>query len=191
MKNIHILQTEKPSRLFKDDFGKYFVSINIDQEQNHFKPQNIYITNLEEIKDCWVLNTHTNVVYFLKGYYGIQPIAKKIILTNDKKLIADGVQELPEDFYSWFVNNPSCESVSIEEEDYSQKCRECGETVKRGYNCAKGCFMKSGNFIPTDKNINYKIIIPQEEPKQELERGITITHVGKQEQYYEETFKQD
>jgi hypothetical protein len=27
----------------------------------------------------------------------------------------------------------------------------------------------------------YKIIIPKEEPKQELERGITITHVGKQE----------
>jgi CRISPR/Cas system-associated protein Cas10 (large subunit of type III CRISPR-Cas system) len=26
--------------------------------------------------------------------------------------------------------------------------------------------MKSGNFIPTDKNVKYKIIIPKEEPKQ-------------------------
>ena len=56
MKNIHVLPTDRPSRLFKDNFGKYFISINIDQEQNHFKPQNIYITNSEEIKEgMWFL----------------------------------------------------------------------------------------------------------------------------------------
>jgi hypothetical protein len=35
--------------------------------------------------------------------------------------------------------------------DYSQRCRECGETVERGRNCSKKCFMKPGNFVPTDK----------------------------------------
>ena len=41
--------------------------------------------------------------------------------------------------------------VEFEIVDYSQKCRECGETVERGRNCSKKCFMKPGNFIPTDK----------------------------------------
>ena len=41
--------------------------------------------------------------------------------------------------------------VEFEIVDYSQKCRECGETVERGRSCSKKCFMKPGNFIPTDK----------------------------------------
>ena len=41
--------------------------------------------------------------------------------------------------------------VEFEIVDYSQKCRECGETVERGRNCSKKCFMKPGNFVPTDK----------------------------------------
>ena len=100
--------------------------------------------------------------FYLKTEVGY----KKIILTTDQDLIKDGVQAIDDEFLEWFVQNPSCESVEVEEEDYSQKCRECGETVKRGYSCKKGCFMKSGNFIPTDENIKYKIIIPKEEPKQ-------------------------
>ena len=50
MKNIHILSTDTTSKLFKDDFDKLFYSINIDQEQNHFIAQHIYITSDEEIK---------------------------------------------------------------------------------------------------------------------------------------------
>ena len=41
--------------------------------------------------------------------------------------------------------------VEFEIVDYSQKCRECGETVERGRSCTKGCFMKSGNFVQTDR----------------------------------------
>ena len=41
--------------------------------------------------------------------------------------------------------------VEFEIIDYSQKCRECGETVERGRSCTKGCFMKPGNFVPADK----------------------------------------
>jgi hypothetical protein len=39
--------------------------------------------------------------------------------------------------------------------------------------------MKSGNFIPTDKNINYKIIIPQEEPKPETIKQEPCKFCGK------------
>jgi hypothetical protein len=41
--------------------------------------------------------------------------------------------------------------VEFEIIDCSQMCKECGEVVERGRNCSKGCFMKSGNFILTDK----------------------------------------
>ena len=51
MKNIHVLSTNTTSKLFKDDFDKLFYSINIDQEQNHFIAQHIYITSDEEIKE--------------------------------------------------------------------------------------------------------------------------------------------
>lgn len=43
------------------------------------------------------------------------------------------------------------QEVEFEIVDYSQKCRECGETVERGRSCSKKCFMKPGNFIPTEK----------------------------------------
>lgn len=138
MRNIYLIETDKPSRLFKDDFGKYFISINIDQEQGHFKPQNIYITDDSEIEDNWVLNTHNNEIYFLKDFYGIQPITKKIILTTDQDLIAEGIQSIDDTFLEWFVNNPSCEEVKVDI-DYSKSVA----------------------------NYSYKIIIPQEEVKKE------------------------
>lgn len=45
------IPTEKESTVFLDENGKAFYSINIDQEQNHFKPQFIYILSDEEIKE--------------------------------------------------------------------------------------------------------------------------------------------
>jgi hypothetical protein len=122
-KNCWVIPTDKPSRL----------CINC-RNQMH-----IYITSDEEIKDCWVLNTHTNEVYFLKGYYGIQPIAKKIILTTDQDL--DGVQAIDDEFLEWFVQNQSCESIEVDIFDVDY-----------------------GNY---NKN-SYEIIIPKEEPKQIL-----------------------
>ena len=119
MKNIHVLPTDKPSRLFKDDFGKYFISINIDQEQNHFKPQHIYITSDEEIKegDCvlyhedkisQVLGINIDELKLDKG--GVwRSSCKKIILTTDQDLIKDGVQSIDDEFLEWFIKNPSCE----------------------------------------------------------------------------------
>jgi hypothetical protein len=133
-------------------------------ERNIYKiGKELFITSNEEIGKGWSYDRMMKSVNKTDNVY-----SSKIILTTDPDLIADGVQAIDDEFLEWFVNNPSCEEVEVKEEDYSQKCRECGEYVKRGYNCTKGCFMKSGNFIPTDKNIKYKIIIPKEEPKQEV-----------------------
>jgi len=102
MKNLHLIPTDKPSKLFKDDFGKYFISINIDQEQNHFKPQHIYITSDEQAKEGdWGYIPFEGGNVKLVGKYFADDW-KKIILTTDQDLIADGVQAIDDEFLEWF-----------------------------------------------------------------------------------------
>jgi hypothetical protein len=181
MKNIHVLPTDKPSKLFKDDFGKYFISINIDQEQNHFKPQHIYITSDEEVKEGdYFLYDGTKIRYKSNGteYHGRDlchisgnhryPVSesKKIILTTDQDLIKNGVQKIDDEFLEWFVENPSCEEVEISED-----------------------YFKPSNMVYGHNMEPYKIIIPQEEPKQEtLEEAAELyekTRVAHDELYVE------
>jgi hypothetical protein len=71
---------------------------------------------------------------------------KKIILTTDQDLITDGVQAIDDEFLEWFVKNPSCEEVEVDRDE-----REVGNHL---------------GGIATEYG-DYKIIIPQEEPKQE------------------------
>ena len=84
MKNVFLLPTDKPSRVYliKSNNRLGLTSTNPEYMENFgsgTQNQNIYITSDEEIKDCFVINTHTNEVYFLEGYYGMQPRTKKII----------------------------------------------------------------------------------------------------------------
>jgi hypothetical protein len=157
MKNVHLIPTDKPQVgclvKYKDGVVGLIKGLT---HNSHFKVHiplegisienndtvstfNIYITSDLEIKDSWVLNTH-NEIYFLKGFYGIQPITKKIILTTDEELQKDGVQAIDDEFLEWFVKNPSCEFVDIS--TYHIKGDISG-------------------------NLYYKIIIPQEEPDQD------------------------
>ena len=140
MKNIHVLPTDKPSRLrynlsnvlalTKEPYRDYSKQVN----------QNICITNDEEIKEGdWVYS-----IWDKKIKRAIKDIKdalflKKVILTTDQDLIKDGVQAIDDEFLEWFIKNPSCEKVNIEK-DYSY-----------------------GNL----EHFDYKIIIPKEEPKQE------------------------
>ena len=76
---------------------------------------------------------------------------KKIVITTDQDLIKDGVQEIPDEFLEWFVKNPSCEQISVEEVYFHgsgyYKASELSEQEREKYS-----FMKK-----------YKIIIPKEE----------------------------
>jgi hypothetical protein len=56
MKNIHLLPTEKPSRLFK-----FANQLHLDTiPKDYYKKYNIYITSDEEIKEGdWVVENHT------------------------------------------------------------------------------------------------------------------------------------
>ena len=138
MKNIHLLPTEKPSRLYRSEFtceleitSKPLVSISDNSINQH-----IYITSHEEIKDGdWVCDIELNRVEKCQ-YSGTFRNWKKIILTTDQDL--DGVQAIDDEFLEWFVQNPSCEEVEV------KKGFEDGTAY--GY-----------NFL------DYKIHIPQEE----------------------------
>ena len=170
MKNIHLIRARESRLYYTISMSGYNLKLSEIRyhQSSEIRPQNIYITSDEEIKEG-------DYMYDIDGDVG-KAIGsdmkefegnKKIILTTDQDIIKDGVQAIDDEFLEWFVKNPSCEEVEIETEDYSQKCAECGETVKRGYSCKKGCFMKSGNFISTNKNTKYKIIIPSEENSRE------------------------
>lgn len=148
MKNVHILPTDQPSRLYLEyGDGDLCLSNNLLPQTSKSNNQHIYITSDEEIKEGdtgWLLEnngiTIKNVCEFdcSKGLGGIYKSDKKIILTTDPDLIADGVQSISYHFLEWFVKNPTCEFVEIESWE-----------TKGGW------------------NLDYKIIIPQEEPKQE------------------------
>jgi hypothetical protein len=118
MKNIHILPTDKPSRLVKiyNDVNRKTFTLKLDVEVNDsFKEYvNIYITSDER--------PNTNEYYIIDDIHEvlkndslkfIDNNCKKIILTTDQDLIKDGVQELNDEFLEWLVKNPSCEEVKV------------------------------------------------------------------------------
>ena len=150
-KNIWILPTDKPSPLMIED-GKLFYSKNFgfnefNETKNfrHINKQNIYITSNEEIKNGdSIFETDTNTINIAGKNYVENQNDFKIILTTDQDLIKDGVQSIDDEFLEWFVKNPSCEFVEVEESILLNTSR---------------------TYLEVDK---YKIIIPKEEPKQEL-----------------------
>ena len=163
MKNIHLLPTDKPSRLHNKngELGNYpSTKLYIeDFKGNQHNSFHIYITSDEEIKDAkWIIhNGKIHEVTKNKGLYiSVKEVShidiranlcKKIILTTDQDLIKDGVQAIDDEFLEWFVKNPSCEEVEVYREGY-----------------------KKNGMIDEATSYQYKIIIPKEEPKTNLEK---------------------
>jgi len=116
MKNIHILSTSKPSRLLYSGNNK---NLLFSKEPISFRtfersPQNIYITNDEEIKEGdWVIANNGLLAKVITELTWHFINSKKIILTTDQELIENGVQAIDDEFLEWFVKNPNCEYVPI------------------------------------------------------------------------------
>jgi hypothetical protein len=126
MKNIHILETNQPSRLHLIEDKLLLTtkcSIGVCDTEVH-----LYITSDEEIKEGdvvlfnnieTVICTYSNNGEFL--FSGDLTSSsnhhfsnfKKIILTTDSTLITDGVQAIDDTFLDWLVQNPSCEFIPI------------------------------------------------------------------------------
>jgi hypothetical protein len=155
MKNIHILPTDKPSKLAYD-FNKLILNSKL-LSPTLYKNQNIYITDDSKIRERdWFLNTLNNQVnkcddLIYEKNVNLSSWCKKIILTTDQDLIKDGVQAIDDEFLQWFVKNPSCEKVEVIKNYLSNN----GQW--------KDVLLPSEWEI--DTKIKYKIIIPQEESK--------------------------
>jgi hypothetical protein len=157
MKNIHLIATNKPSRLIKNNLGygicpTGFTASDLDLIQAKFV--NINITSDEEIKEGdWVYHKVLKSVFKIdlkevsQEYVEERKNIQKIILTTDQALIADGVQAIDDEFLEWFVKNPSCEFVETER-------LEDGQYFD---------YLEDNSVIEGIYE-NYKIIIPKEEP---------------------------
>lgn len=123
MKNIHILPTDKPSRLVKIGDTFFLTSTKHIPGGTFY---NIYVINDEKIKegDWIVANQGVHKVTDIKtgkypygtlNYKGTKIYHheswKKIILTTDPDLIKDGVQAVNNEFLECFAKNPMCEHV--------------------------------------------------------------------------------
>ena len=167
MKNIFLLPTDRPSFLFKDIKDNLMFNKDWFEIPKGRVNQNIYITSDEEIKKGdWVIKISSlykgggiaQKYSFIDALFE-DIIFKKIILTTDPELIKDGVQAIDEDFLQWFVKNPSCESVEIE-----NNWEFLGDDYRRG----------------GERTLVYKIIIPKEESlnntKEETLEGVVLSN---------------
>jgi hypothetical protein len=113
MKNIHLIPTDKPSRLVKNINSELKLTIQMlpkDDEIGCY-PQHIYITSDEEIKEGdWYCSPY-GIISKHNGTEMLPDDWRKIILTTDEDLIKDDVQSIDDDFLEWFVKNPNCEEV--------------------------------------------------------------------------------
>jgi hypothetical protein len=131
MKNIHVLSTDKPSRLWVNNLRRRLELDEFYSKHQTNLAKNIYITNDELIKDdfrgwfigqcgfhkkCVDTKIINNELYLLDYLGNTDRLiwCKKITLATDLDLIADGVQAIDDDFLEWFVKNPSCEYVEVE-----------------------------------------------------------------------------
>ena len=162
MKNIHVLPTNQKSKIFfnhNKGFEKYqFSKEPFVNGLTNTSNQNIYITSDEEIKEWFIVNgingysqpMKYSVMFpkdkFPNGHDKNKLSLSKIILTTDPDLIKDGVQAIDDEFLEWFVKNPSCERVEVND------------------------WLDNNGNIAFGGDIRYQIIIPQEEPKTNLEK---------------------
>jgi hypothetical protein len=165
MKNIHLLDADKPSRLF-------YLASNLHLEQGQLispkNYQNIYITSDDKIKmgDWYIIEFNGTKITKCTSEQELISIegrndCQKIILTTNPVLISNGVQAIDDEFLEWFIKNPSCEFVDWEykSNEYIQK-----EIGTWGYD--EG-LLESEYKTYVKEYGAYKIIIPKEEPKQE------------------------
>jgi hypothetical protein len=165
MKNIHLLPTDKPSRVFiTKDEGLGFDNQMLENTELDCQNQNIYITSDEEIKEgdwfianngvhkCIRVDNNTSCPFITLNSKGeeighFKTWRTKIILTTDQDLIKEGVQAIDDEFLEYYVSVPFGEIKEVEVDDLREISNE---------------------FIELD-TMPYKIIIPKEEPKQHVE----------------------
>jgi hypothetical protein len=223
MKNIHILSTENSSRLSINDG-----ILILHRLQWRKGTQHIYITNDEIVTEYLTglyfididtgknnifspiyINKETIAAGKFHTYMNNGNMCKKIIMTTDPQLIANGVQAIDDEFLEWFVKNPSCEFVKtyyvpknifkdkdgweyeiiIPKEEPKQVCVQCDgnrETVFSGtYSSQKKCDVCNGRGYVSSETIkqaeeDLNLIKSLQEPKQETLEELAERLKGKE-----------
>jgi hypothetical protein len=198
MKNIHVLPTENYKQDYTTQIGEVIKVVRLGQlilnkETNQLSvnkstqwaascdtdvlvPHHMYITSSDKevTKDEWWIDTKDNLVFKVTDEDilvikedGLPQGFFKIILTTDQDLIKDGVQPIGDKLLEWFIKNTGCETVEIDRDE-----REVG-------NHLGGVVTEYGD---------YKIIIPQEEPKQETleEAAERLIKLNRRDAFYED-----
>ena len=155
MNKLHVLSTQNESRLYYNSQERIYQLCEFPKYHTDIKStHNLYITSDEKIKQGdYGLSKLNEIINFHNGYD--YRYYKKIILTTDQDLIKDGVQKIDDEFLEWFVSkaNDSGKPIDIVEVE--------------------------GHIYKGQDETEYKIIIPQEEPKQET---LTYTESAKKEE---------
>ena len=159
MKNIFLIPTDKPSRLYYHSDLKQLVLTNKTMLREFVINQNIYITsNSKFVRDEYITDG-IEVMKATPKLVDAQGLVdrrdwKKILMTTDPELIKDGVHPIGEDFLKWFVENPTCIKVEVVYGLFNPMGRQV-DPNDLGQNHSK-CVWK------------YKIITTKEEQKQHL-----------------------
>jgi hypothetical protein len=195
MKNIHLLPASKQEYqvkeggLFINDTRKHswgkLEALICERVTQHGHAWNgtgirtdichLYITSDEEIKEGDWYYRSDYMPYINKDNNDSHGMCdcKKIILTTDQDLIADGVQAIDDEFLEWFVKNPNCEYVEAKISRYKHYYKT-GEIMT---SLSSTPDFSSRNMQCEKVQSIYKIIIPQEEHKQEFDRSKYIAGI--------------
>lgn len=127
MKNIFLLPTDEPSRLWFDNLSHKLKLSEMKTLVGYKASRNVYITNDEEvnigdyvivscseedIEEVRIVKEYYNEHFLFEGKSQIHMVhCKKIILTTDYNLIEEGIQAVDNHFLKWFVNNQNCEFI--------------------------------------------------------------------------------
>lgn len=124
MKNVYLLPTDKPSRLYSKNGNHKLANSTMAMDwyisSACYIPHNIYITSDEEIKEgdwCIIVDAESAFYGQLEKHKGKYPRNnqwRKITLTTDPSLV--GVQQIDDEFLKWFVKNPKCEFVEVKKD---------------------------------------------------------------------------
>ena len=196
MKNIHILPTEKPSRLYKDD--NQVLTLNTHPVLKGIftngigSNQHIYITSDEEIKEGdWVIENHT---FKREPYIGKCFYPKNDGTVTDEVLKRDLLSVNYEGHYETLALKHNCKKIILTTDQDLIKdgvqaiSDEFLELFVKNLNCesievCKNPFYEESNYE------HYKIITPKEEPKQESIQEFIEKH-GITEQQLIDGYKQ-
>ena len=164
MKNVFILSSKNPSRLYvRNDVTPLFYS-NFQGD-----PVNIYITSDEEIKekDWHILKDgeYKGELRQLITKPSSPYISAKVVLTTDTDLIKDGVQTISDDFLNWFIKHPSCDEIELLKLVYNPSYKDYTPDGDGIYLTPKSESLQKGEILVETNICDYDSSIPEEKKK--------------------------